>query len=1078
MTLARRIVSSFLAPAPVVGAATFLLGGPEQVLNRALRSPMYALLIIPVYGGLWLCFWLGWKSWKKIEPALSESFHLRLMQLLSLYRRSYLEHVRYEQRHFNFDGLGGSPHALHITDMFVELHLRPREAPANSRHITAEPVLEGSRTIWDFLRTQETTRAQALVIIGSPGSGKTTLLKSVVMTFARNEHRRHGLRGALPVILAIREHAATISRETAPRLDALVEEHFKDKRTYPSPPPGWFERKFRRGRVVVMLDGLDEVADTEQRLLVSKWVDQQIIAFPTTQFIITSRPDGYDEAPLSHADKLDVQTFTPEQVSQFIHKWYLANEIAAAMGKIDKGVQLRAEERAGDLLSRIRRSRDLSQLTRNPLLVTMLAVVHHYQAETMPEGRAALYGKLCEVLLEKFRAAKGVRPKRPASQSLVVLQRLAAHMMESRRQPLSVAEISKAIALPLAQIGIPDGSAEAFLSEIQESSGLLLDVGNGDWSFAHKTFQEYLTAVDWTENGPPHDWRPYIGDAWWDETLRLYAALGDASRLIRACLDVGTVSAMALAAECVEGSRLIKDLPVRELVEVRVQAAAESTNVTLREFAAKVRITRRLRGLASLDGSAQIDRRFVTCAEYQLFLDSRSNSGRWLQPDHWPDRRFPPGHADAPILGVRPTDAAEFCSWLTEHFGEEGLIRLPTVAEAREVPPTQGDDLATWCQGVDGAPALVGVNPRLVDKLSAQLTALDSLAQPIEMLDILAFPPASSIRMAKILNVVSPEDLQLGLAADRDLSVSSGQLLSRSLLLLCGLAKRWVPDGVQRETLQNVRQLVDQFLFCADASEELALVAAELVARELPLTPPNVSPEKGKHFFTAFLPAFRVSAVQEALRRPNIEEAFTTLERALAHLSVHIQRASGGLKVGAQRAKLQELKTMVDLVSKRVSGMLSRLSGLRRAGPAECRLFVSDSRAPRKMLEEALESSLRELVALVVCALLEAPRMSSVKIHVAACIHTKTPAKHRAALRDYAEALAHQAWIPLHMQGSSDSAGERTSQNAAGAERDETKEQVKRLSAWCKVLRAREAKRLPAWEGIRLVCEKASERTT
>jgi hypothetical protein len=41
-----------------------------------------------------------------------------------------------------------------------------------------------------------------------------------------------------------------------------------------------------------------------------------------------------------------------------------------------------------------------------------------------------------------------------------------------------------------------------------------------------------------------------VSDPWWRETTLLYAARADADPVVKACLDAGTVDALALAFDC------------------------------------------------------------------------------------------------------------------------------------------------------------------------------------------------------------------------------------------------------------------------------------------------------------------------------------------------------------------------------------------------------------------------------------------------------------------------------------------------------------------------------------------------
>jgi len=114
------------------------------------------------------------------------------------------------------------------------------------------------------------------------------------------------------------------------------------------------------------------------------------------------------------------------------------------------------------------------------------------------------------------------------------------------------------------------------------------------------------------------------------------------------------------------------------------------------KLAAKVLLHRRLKNLQRIDEYRDIDLEFITFAEYQLFLDDKRTEGKYYQPDHWIDYTFPKGMAREPIVGVRATNAEEFCKWLSN--SNSGNYRLPTPSEFDEYPT---DSLTTWCKKED-----------------------------------------------------------------------------------------------------------------------------------------------------------------------------------------------------------------------------------------------------------------------------------------------------------------------------------------------------------------------------------------
>ena len=129
----------------------------------------------------------------------------------------------------------------------------------------------------------------------------------------------------------------------------------------------------------------------------------------------------------------------------------------------------------------------------------------------------------------------------------------------------------------LAMVAGSAANPEEFLEQIKEVSGLLVEKELGIYEFAHKTFQEYLAAVQVKESNQEHLLRQNINNSWWAETIRLYAAQSNASNLIRKILALPSPSleALALAYDCLEEG-LSVDQAVRQQLEKRQEADLES----------------------------------------------------------------------------------------------------------------------------------------------------------------------------------------------------------------------------------------------------------------------------------------------------------------------------------------------------------------------------------------------------------------------------------------------------------------------------------------------------------------------
>ena len=485
------------------------------------------------------------------------------------FRKRYLRHIIEEYRCLPIRGLRTRvPVAVELERVYVSLRAELPGAllqPGPSRGYSIGQVMGQHRR---------------LAVVGGPGTGKTTLMSYLALTYARGRSAaRLGLQKArLPILVPLRalkkaivpaEGNGATSPATLPAyLSALYEG--RDLK----PPPDFFEKQLRAGRCLVLLDGLDEVADETERRRVSEWVDELVTVYPDNRYIVTSRPAGYRTAPLENDFTVyHIRDFEMDDVRQFVESWYLAVELAT-QGETDKARRDAAEQARG-LTTTVRQNAGIRRLVVNPLLLSIVALVHRYRAR-LPDRRVDLYSECVDVLLEHWERAKGLG-RLSAAEMRVVLQPLALAMHKDRGRVLSRPAVERLIGQYLpgvmgGQVG-PQDVAD-FLDQVRERSGLLVEHEQGEYAFSHLTFQEYLAACEIvaTEDEAEREFLvDNATDEWWREVLLLYAGMRDATAAVRALLarDVESRDGrpyLFLAGECV--AEALKVSPeVREAVE-------------------------------------------------------------------------------------------------------------------------------------------------------------------------------------------------------------------------------------------------------------------------------------------------------------------------------------------------------------------------------------------------------------------------------------------------------------------------------------------------------------------------------
>lgn len=618
-------------------------------------------------------------------------------------RRVYLRQLRASVRDMETVGVAThSEFVLRMHQVYVDVSLAPRtlQAAAGEPYLGSVPGAEAAapgrrRNLESVLRDAEQgAAARVLAVLGGPGSGKTMLARNTALAMCERrwwpwERRR------LPVLLYLRDHAAALLADEAPRLGTVaVSAGWLEGKV----SAGWLERRLDAGGCVVLLDGLDEVADAAERGRVIAWVVRQTQRHPRNIYVVTSRPHGYQSNPLPGAEVLQVRRFTGEQISRFLHRWTYATESRAraftrreaqagedrlparlrARADTRREVRSAADRIAEDLLARLQAQPALYDLASNPLLLTMIANVHRYRGQ-LPGSRAELYAEMCDVLLHRRYEARGLRDATglggPHKQHVV--QHLALAMMRARVRDWPVRDAVTAIRHPLRQV--PRNVApELFLDEARKS-GLLVERDHGLYGFAHLTLQEYLAAA---LLGSPHAdtglLTGNVGDPWWRETVLLWSARNDATDVITACLDSGTVPALALAFECADQARTVAPDTRARLQDVLDNSPSDRSADPARErLLTGIQATRALRATIALNETTELCVHPVTRDLYDLFVRDERAAGL-----HHPESFDTGGDNDgtAAAVGMHAGDAERFVAWLNA-VTDSHVHRLPRPEE-------------------------------------------------------------------------------------------------------------------------------------------------------------------------------------------------------------------------------------------------------------------------------------------------------------------------------------------------------------------------------------------------------------
>ncbi|MBC6429962.1 NACHT domain-containing protein [Nostoc sp. HG1] len=691
------------------------LGIPGALIGVALdfarkKEWQNAGLCVGAAGAFWLIIKVGNKLSPYIDKFLDWILVTQIPKWWTIvtdqFGAEYLARLIAECK--EYQGRGFSGEGLDLENVFVPLGFNSETPVSNPQDLTDGDQTEQTETfititthheseIGSLLKgiTKKNSTWRRLVILGAPGSGKTTLLRHITLLLALRKQSKlcRGLPQLIPILLRLRDVAPAIVADANSSLAQVIAKAMGDE----SPKTQqWFNKQLKDGKCLVMLDGLDEVADDKHRRQVSTWVSQQLQNYGhKLPFILTSRPQAYYQAPLPDTPAYFVRSFTTEQRNSFLFNWYFNLEKRKnSGGQSQKQLKKIAESKQNELVRQIDAVPSLRLMATNPLLLAL--IINTYKEKTsLSPTRTGLYKQVCDVLLQGRQSASGTTryPLKP-EQKQEALQALALEMtkrqvlqftLDERNQDGNIFLAKEFLQTELAQMveGGQELKPEDFIERDDSGVRELLSDRKQEklYEFTHRTFQEYLTAVELTK--AEHE--PYLLEVftkdkqyldWRRQTILFYAGQVKVDKLIDAALNNPTVATLTLAYECLQNKLRVSREKEQELLN-KVEQGLHSDDLEVFKLAASVQLEKRLNHLNEdcFVGSSEkedhsaiatteageiwagqvVDNTEITEAEYRLFLLERTNSDLTLE--------IKPGE-------INFAQGNAFCAWLSERTRE------------------------------------------------------------------------------------------------------------------------------------------------------------------------------------------------------------------------------------------------------------------------------------------------------------------------------------------------------------------------------------------------------------------------
>ena len=350
---------------------------------------------------------------------------------------------------------------------------------------------------------------------------------------------------AIPLLLRVRQ----LDPKNLPKGPTLIEKATASKDRAALMPDGWVHRQMRAGRVLFMLDGLDEVEPELRDRCVLPWLVDVCKKHPKCAYLVSSRPVGYPPGTLDVLGfaECDLLDFGDEQIAAYTRHWCTA--VRLAQNEPREEARREGKKDGYTIVQSFEGHPYISNLARNPLMLSAICLVNYFEGGRLPEDRSKLYQLCTEGLLHHWDQRRGIHSEFAFDEKLRVCRELALAMQAEDRAECEATGVEVLFSKVLGD----SVKAGELVEHIRYRTGLLVERRPGVFAFAHLTFQEYLAARAVHEGNhqsiDPERLVQEHNDGRWHEVIALFCGLTPApaaQKMIESLIEGPNTEALAI----------------------------------------------------------------------------------------------------------------------------------------------------------------------------------------------------------------------------------------------------------------------------------------------------------------------------------------------------------------------------------------------------------------------------------------------------------------------------------------------------------------------------------------------------
>lgn len=333
----------------------------------------------------------------------------------------------------------------------------------------------------EFITTKEILDSEAnIAILGHPGTGKTVALAHIASMMARRDDRAGKLSGHLPVYIHIPDLIPGDNTDAKPidRIINLIQSQFP--RINSMRLKTLISNYFKSGKVVLLLDGFDELPSSGQ-YLTAKIIKPVLDEYPETRFIASADVLDFSGLKELHPIPVTISPWTAQQRQEFLTKW------------INNWLKVTPDIK-GNLLSENNRYLLTSWLLTDSPFVTPFETTLKVWAITAGDLTSPSPLDCIDLFVKRFLVGN--------EQILRVYEELAVRMVSTLSFSCdyrNLNEISSSVNYSpnlkrKTSISLPKHPGRASLRETSTSRGILICYPSGSIALAHPAIASFLAA--------------------------------------------------------------------------------------------------------------------------------------------------------------------------------------------------------------------------------------------------------------------------------------------------------------------------------------------------------------------------------------------------------------------------------------------------------------------------------------------------------------------------------------------------------------------------------------------------------